>query len=64
MAVALRFGLVILQSGWAGDAAEYYVASNLNALGEVAEVRMLWFSVWYCCTEVYSVRRKYFFQAI
>ena len=41
MAVALRFGLVILQSGWAGDAAEYYVASNLNALGEVAEARLL-----------------------
>ena len=62
MAVALRFGIVILPSGWTEDAA--YVDSGLNRCGEVAEARMLSFSVRYCCTEVYSARRKYFFQAI
>jgi len=39
MAVALRFGIEILQSDWTGDAA--CVDSDLNGFGEVAEARML-----------------------
>ena len=39
MAVALRFGIVILQSDWTGDAA--CVDSDLNGFGEVAETGML-----------------------
>ena len=39
MAVALRFGIAILQSDWTGDAA--CVDSDLNRFGEVAEARML-----------------------
>ena len=39
MAVVLRFGNIILQSDWTGDAA--YVDSDLNGFGEVAEARML-----------------------
>ena len=62
MAVALTFAIVILQSDQTGDAA--FVDSDLNGFGEVAEARMLYFCVWYCCTGVYSARGKYFFQAI
>ena len=61
MAVALRFGIVILQSEWTGGAA--YVESDLNGSGKVTEARMLYFSLRYCCSEVYSARRKDFFQA-
>ena len=39
MAVALRIGIVILQSDWTGDAA--CIDSDLNGFGEVAEARML-----------------------
>ena len=62
MAVALMFGIVILQSDWTGDPA--FVDSDLNGFGEVAEAGMLSFSVRYCCAEVYSARRKDFCLAI
>ena len=39
MAVALRFGTVIVESDWSGDAV--YVGSDPNGFGEVAEAQML-----------------------
>ena len=46
MAVALRFGIVILKSDWTGQAP--CVDSDLNGFGEVTEARMLKFSVRRC----------------
>ena len=40
MAMALTFGIVILQADWTGDAA-FFVDSDLNGFCEVAEARML-----------------------
>ena len=63
MAMALTFGIVILQADWTGDAA-FFVDSDLNGFCEVAEARMLWFSVRYCCTEVYSARKRLFLSSL
>ena len=50
MAVALRFGIVILPSDWSGDAA--YVHSDLNGFGDMAEARMLYIVPSLCGTAV------------